>query len=177
MLNKLLNILICFGLSLGLWQVQGQGLDLWGAQGPGCRCLCMVWPCLVWKIKGRSCAGRVCSPMARFVCCVVSVKRCLSRGVPLVTNQPLCYLKSPEWHFWTDIELLKRKRICRGNTFLQETLRLVKQKSDFEAVPDPNHSGAVIPIWILCSRALDDFMCAGENCCLQLLHSYWNIQE
>lgn len=51
--------------------------------------------------------------------------------------------------------------------FLQETLRIVKQKSDFEAVPDQNHCGALIPIWILCSRVLDDFMHAGEKCCLQ----------
>lgn len=53
-----------------------------------------------------------------------------------------------------------------GNT------QVVKQKSDFEAVPDQNHSGAVIPIWILCFGVLDDFMHTGENCCLQLLHSH-----
>lgn len=54
----------------------------------------------------------------------------------------------------------------RGGGYAEETLWLVEQKSDFEAVPDQNHSGAVIPIWIWCSRDLDDFMHAGENCCL-----------
>lgn len=50
--------------------------------------------------------------------------------------------------------------------FLQETLGLVKQQSDFGAVPDQNLSGAVIPMWILCYRVLDDRMHAGANCCL-----------
>lgn len=111
-------------------------------------------------------------------CC--AMKRCCSRGVHL-WEISLFAVKHHQSDSGTSGQALSHSRGegCAEvlQCFLQETLGLVKQKSDFEAVTDPNHSGAVIPIRILCSRGLDDFMHTGGNCCLQLLHCYWNIQE
>lgn len=184
MLNKLSDVLIYFGLSLGFWQAQGQGVGPLRSSGPCCGFLYMVRPYLVWKMKGRSWgAGRLCWPMAPFVV----LYQWSDAGLG-VKNQVFS-LK----HHWSDsaatcplnpqVPLLDRYWVIQGGyvevmqSFLQETLRLVEQKSDFKAVPDQHHSGAVIPTWTLCSKVLGDCVHAGANCCLQFLHNFWDTQE